>query len=66
MTAAIFPAVFAAYITGHWVGDYWVQTNAQAANKGLPGLARPPGLRSSRHYLHPDPGGLPRAGLVVA
>jgi hypothetical protein len=37
MSAEIFPDVFAAYVAGHWLGDYWVQTNAQAACKGLPG-----------------------------
>ena len=35
--ASVFAAVFAAYAAGHQVGDYWVQTNGQAARKGLPG-----------------------------
>jgi hypothetical protein len=40
MTAAtVFAAVFAAYAAGHQAGDYWVQTNAQAAGKGAPGWA---------------------------
>jgi hypothetical protein len=40
MTAAtLFAVVFAAYAAGHQVGDYWVQTNGQAAGKGGPGWA---------------------------
>ncbi len=35
--AAVFAAVFAAYAAGHQVGDYWVQTNGQAAGKCAPG-----------------------------
>lgn len=37
--AAVFAAVFAAYIAGHQVGDYWVQTGRQALGKGQPGWA---------------------------
>lgn len=37
--AVVFAAVFAAYAAGHPVGDYWVQTNGQAAAKALPGWA---------------------------
>ena len=37
--AAVFAAVSSAYAAGHWVGDYWVQTNAQAIAKGRPGWA---------------------------
>jgi hypothetical protein len=48
MTAAIFPAAFAAYITGPWVGDYSVQTNAQAPRKGLPGW---PGHRACAAHV---------------
>jgi hypothetical protein len=40
MTApVVFAVVFAAFAAGHQAGDYWVQTNAQAARKGLPGWA---------------------------
>jgi hypothetical protein len=35
--AALFAAVFAALAAGHQIGDYWVQTNGQAAGKALPG-----------------------------
>lgn len=48
MTAAIFPGVLTAYITGHWLGDYWVQANAQAAHKGLPGW---PGRRACAAHV---------------
>lgn len=34
-----FAVVFGAYLAGHQVGDYWVQTGAQAARKGRPGWA---------------------------
>lgn len=34
MTAATFAAVFAALYAAHMVGDYWVQTHAQACAKG--------------------------------
>jgi hypothetical protein len=37
--AVIFAAVFGAYLTGHTVADYWVQTSAQALGKGAPGWA---------------------------
>ena len=37
MRTAAFAAVFAAMVAGHQVGDYWVQTSAQAAAKGEPG-----------------------------
>jgi hypothetical protein len=37
VTAGTFAAVFAAMMAGHQIGDYWVQTNAQAAGKALPG-----------------------------
>jgi hypothetical protein len=33
-----FAAVFIALYVGHHVGDYWVQTDAQAAHKGDAGL----------------------------
>jgi hypothetical protein len=32
-------AVFAAYVTGHQVADYWTQTGHQATCKGRPGWA---------------------------
>ncbi|MFJ9523253.1 transcriptional regulator [Kitasatospora sp. NPDC101801] len=38
-TAATFAAVFAALFTAHQVGDHWVQTSCQAAEKGGPGWA---------------------------
>jgi hypothetical protein len=37
VSAGTFAAVFAALLAGHQVGDYWVQTSAQAAAKGQPG-----------------------------
>jgi hypothetical protein len=37
--AVVFAVAFAAYLAGHQVGDYWVQTSGQAARKGLPGWA---------------------------
>jgi hypothetical protein len=33
----VFAAVAIALLAGHQVGDYWVQTDRQAARKGLPG-----------------------------
>lgn len=48
MTAAVFAAVFVAYAAGHQVGDYWVQTNGQAARKGLPGW---PGRRACAAHV---------------
>ncbi|MGH3155155.1 MAG: transcriptional regulator [Streptosporangiaceae bacterium] len=35
--AAVFAAVAIALLAGHQAGDYWVQTDRQAARKGLPG-----------------------------
>src|SRR5439155_20288863 len=35
--AATFAAVAAVFYAAHQAGDYWVQTGAQAAGKGLPG-----------------------------
>ncbi|WP_067903979.1 hypothetical protein [Nocardia vaccinii] len=35
-TAAVFGAVIAAYVVGHHVGDYWIQSDHQAQHKGLP------------------------------
>ncbi|MFE6925918.1 transcriptional regulator [Nocardia sp. NPDC057663] len=37
ITAATFAAVLGAFLVGHQVGDYWVQTSHQAAGKGAPG-----------------------------
>lgn len=48
MSTEIFPDVFAAYAAGHWLGDYWVQTNTQAAHKGLPGW---PGRRACAAHV---------------
>jgi hypothetical protein len=39
MAAVVFAAVLGAYLTGHQVADYWVQTGGQAARKGMPGWA---------------------------
>lgn len=36
-TAARFAAIFAALLAAHHVGDYWVQTDHQAVNKGRHG-----------------------------
>lgn len=37
MAAATFAAVFAALYVAHSVGDHWVQTSRQSADKGKPG-----------------------------
>jgi hypothetical protein len=37
MTNATTGDVFAALLAAHHVGDYWVQTDTQARDKGLPG-----------------------------
>ncbi|TSB28279.1 transcriptional regulator [Streptomyces benahoarensis] len=37
VTAATFAAVFAVLYVGHSVGDHWVQTSPQSADKGKPG-----------------------------
>ncbi|MFE1556810.1 transcriptional regulator [Streptomyces sp. NPDC058734] len=37
MPAATFAAVFAALYVAHSVGDHWVQTSRQSADKGKPG-----------------------------
>jgi hypothetical protein len=37
VTTATTGDLFAALFTAHQAGDYWAQTNAQAAAKGLPG-----------------------------
>lgn len=34
--AVVFAAIFAALYVGHHIGDYWVQTDHQAAHKGDP------------------------------
>ncbi|WP_301124556.1 transcriptional regulator [Streptomyces cacaoi] len=39
MDAATFAAVFVALYVGHSVGDHWVQTSRQSADKGRPGWA---------------------------
>lgn len=39
--------IFAALLAAHQAGDYWVQTQAQAARKGLPGW--PGRLACARH-----------------
>ncbi|MGW1652886.1 transcriptional regulator [Streptomyces atratus] len=37
MTVSAFAAVFVALFVAHSVGDHWVQTSCQSANKGKPG-----------------------------
>ncbi|MCX5207566.1 transcriptional regulator [Streptomyces sp. NBC_00237] len=37
LTATTFAAVFVALYIGHSVGDHWVQSSCQAADKGRPG-----------------------------
>jgi hypothetical protein len=37
MSLALFSATAIAFYAGHHVGDYWVQTDAQAKQKGEPG-----------------------------
>ncbi|MGW2113433.1 transcriptional regulator [Streptomyces sp. NPDC001948] len=49
MTAAVFAAVFVALFIGHSVGDHWVQTSCQAAQKGRPGWVGR--LADARHVL---------------
>ncbi|WP_327226360.1 transcriptional regulator [Streptomyces platensis] len=39
MTASKFAAVFAVLYVAHSVGDHWVQTSCQSADKGKPGWA---------------------------
>lgn len=29
--------IYAALLSGHWLGDHWIQTNTQVANKGASG-----------------------------
>jgi hypothetical protein len=49
MTAAVtFAVVFAALGAGHQVGDYWVQTDRQAAAKAAPGW---PGRRACAAHV---------------
>ncbi|MGW2748931.1 transcriptional regulator [Streptomyces sp. NPDC001450] len=47
--AAVFAAVFVALYVAHSVGDHWVQTSHQAAEKGRPGWAGR--LADARHVL---------------
>ncbi|WP_331717671.1 DUF3307 domain-containing protein (plasmid) [Streptomyces xanthophaeus] len=47
--AATFAAVFAALYVAHSVGDHWVQTSHQAAEKGLPGWRGR--IADARHVL---------------
>jgi hypothetical protein len=46
--AVVFAVVFAALAAGHGVGDYWIQTNDQAAAKGQPGW---PGRRACAAHV---------------
>lgn len=48
MSALLFAAAFGAYLTGHQVADYWVQTSGQALRKGLPGW---PGRRACAAHV---------------
>ena len=43
MAAVTFAVVLGAFLAGHQVADYWVQTHSQATRKGLPGW---PGRRA--------------------
>jgi hypothetical protein len=47
MNPSTFAAVFATLFVAHSVGDHWVQTSAQAADKGRPGW--PGRLAAARH-----------------
>ncbi|WP_329330748.1 DUF3307 domain-containing protein [Streptomyces sp. NBC_01454] len=47
--AVVFAAVFIALYVGHSVGDHWVQTSCQSADKGKPGWAGR--LADTRHVL---------------
>ncbi|MFD5114843.1 transcriptional regulator [Streptomyces sp. NPDC058391] len=49
MLAATFGAVFVALYVGHSVGDHWVQTSVQSADKGRPGWVGR--LADTRHVL---------------
>ncbi|WP_405797730.1 transcriptional regulator [Streptomyces sp. NBC_01506] len=49
MAAATFAAVFVALYVGHSVGDHWVQSSCQAADKGKPGWVGR--LADARHVL---------------
>ncbi|WP_405750000.1 transcriptional regulator [Streptomyces sp. NBC_00012] len=49
MLAATFAAVFIALFVGHSVGDHWIQTSVQSADKGRPG--RVGILADTRHVL---------------
>ncbi|MFD5893768.1 transcriptional regulator [Streptomyces sp. NPDC060366] len=49
MLAATFAAVFVALYVGHSVGDHWVQSSCQAADKGKPGWVGR--LADARHVL---------------
>ncbi|TJZ41208.1 transcriptional regulator [Streptomyces piniterrae] len=47
--AAVFAAVFVALYVAHSVGDHWVQTSEQSAEKGKPGWAGR--LADTRHVI---------------
>ncbi|MFE7442402.1 transcriptional regulator [Streptomyces chartreusis] len=47
--AAVFAAAFTALYVAHSVGDHWVQSSCQAADKGLPG--RKGRLACTRHVV---------------
>ncbi|MBF6046374.1 DUF3307 domain-containing protein [Streptomyces sp. NRRL B-1677] len=49
MAAATFAAVFVALYVAHSVGDHWVQSSHQSANKGRPGWAGR--LADTQHVL---------------
>jgi hypothetical protein len=48
-TAAAFAAVYIALFAAHQIGDYWLQTHAQAFDKGVPGWSGR--LADARHVL---------------
>lgn len=47
--AAALAAVYVALFVGHQIGDYWLQTHAQAGLKGAPGW--PGRLADARHVV---------------
>ncbi|MFD5737922.1 transcriptional regulator [Streptomyces sioyaensis] len=49
MSASVFAAVFIALYVAHSVGDHWVQTSCQSADKGRPGWVGR--LACARHVI---------------
>ena len=63
---ATFAAVFAVLYVAHSVGDHWIQTSAQAATKGRPGLGRPSGRCPARRHSDRHQGGAAGPGRAGA